>query len=94
MTHNTKGPSSLTIQTHVLRHPAIHPLPPEHHYVGRIKGLKKRLAEHNPGDTTYTNEFKPWKILSYHAFCDEIKAQRFERYLKTRSGRAFAIKHF
>ncbi len=67
---------------------------PEHHYVGSTKDLKKRLAEHNAGDTHHTNQFKPWKILSYHAFSAEIKAQRFERYLKTGSGRAFAIKHF
>jgi putative endonuclease len=67
---------------------------PEHHYIGSTQDLKKRLEDHNSGDTAHTAQFKPWKILTYHAFSDLEKAQRFERYLKTGTGRAFAKKHF
>lgn len=62
-------------------------------YKGSTSDLKKRLARHNSGADTATKNFKPWKIEFYAAFPDKEKADAFERYLKTGSGRAFAKKH-
>ena len=35
-------------------------------------------------------KYKPWKLISYHAFADERRAREFEYNLKSGSGRAFA----
>jgi hypothetical protein len=45
--------------------------------------------------TIYTHtKYKPWKIKNVIWFDDAEKAIAFERYLKSRSGRAFAKRHF
>jgi hypothetical protein len=36
----------------------------------------------------------PWEILACFAFQEKEKAAAFEKYLKSASGRAFAIRHF
>jgi len=41
-----------------------------------------------------TATLRPWKIVLYVAFDSRIQAQRFERYLKSGSGHAFANRHF
>ena len=64
------------------------------HYTGFTKDLKKRIVKHNKGDVSYTSKFRPWKIHAYVAFSSEERARSFERYLKSHSGRAFAMKHF
>ena len=63
-------------------------------YVGCTQDLKKRFGEHNRGESTHTKKFMPWKLVGYSAFSDHNKADNFEAYLKTASGRAFAKKHF
>ncbi|MEQ8285750.1 GIY-YIG nuclease family protein [Thalassospira sp.] len=67
---------------------------PEHFYVGITGDLNKRLAQHNDGMSVHTNKFKPWKIRTGIRFDDSSKAEEFEKYLKSSSGRAFAKKHF
>lgn len=67
---------------------------PEHYYIGITADIERRLAEHNSGKSIHTNKFKPWKLVAYTAFVEEIKAKNFETYLKTGSGRAFSKKHF
>jgi predicted GIY-YIG superfamily endonuclease len=62
-------------------------------YVGSTSNLKRRLAEHNTGKSTHTNKFKPWILSAYVALPDQALAQRFELYLKSGSGRAFAARH-
>lgn len=37
-------------------------------------------------------KFKLWKIKNYFAFDNKSKAEKFENYLKTQSGRAFCKK--
>ncbi len=66
---------------------------PEEHYVGLTSDLSKRLAAHNAGQSPHTSKYRPWQIVSYHAFADPAKAAAFEKYLKTGSGRAFKSKH-
>jgi putative endonuclease len=65
---------------------------PEKFYVGSTNDLKRRFAEHNQGKSTHPNKHMPWKLKTYIAFSNEQQAFEFERYLKTSSGRAFAIK--
>ena len=66
---------------------------PDQIYIGSTHGLRKRLAEHNAGSAIHTNNFKPWDLLGYVALHDRTLAERFERYLKSGSGRAFAARH-
>ena len=65
---------------------------PERHYTGVTSDLKARLAKHNVGDVPHTSKYAPWRISTYVAFVDEVRAHAFEKYLKSSSGRAFARK--
>ncbi len=67
---------------------------PEQRYIGFTTDLKKRVAVHNAGGSMHTSKYKPWELVSYHAFHEESRAREFEHYLKTGSGRAFANKRF
>ena len=67
---------------------------PDQIYVGYTRNLKERIATHNAGGSVYTELHRPWKLVAFHAFEDELKAIRFERYLKSSSGKAFAKKRF
>jgi putative endonuclease len=64
----------------------------EHFYVGLTNDLKGRLSRHNSGAVPHTHKSRPWRIKTAVAFTDNDRAARFERYLKTSSGRAFAKK--
>jgi len=66
---------------------------PERKYVGITDNPERRLKEHNNGQSNHTNKFKPWKLMTYVAFDNLLKAQAFEKYLKSHSGRAFTKKH-
>jgi len=63
-------------------------------YVGYTANMKRRLSEHNRGNSIHTNKYKPWSLRVYIAFDDERRAADFEAYLKTASGRAFMSKRF
>jgi putative endonuclease len=67
---------------------------PECHYVGVTSQLRERLVWHNEGPCGYTTAYRPWRMVVSLEFPDEPAARRFERYLKTGSGRAFAKRHF
>jgi predicted GIY-YIG superfamily endonuclease len=64
------------------------------HYTGLTQDLEARLLAHNAGQVSHTSKFRPWRIENAFAFRSREKAATFERYLKSHSGRAFAIKHF
>jgi predicted GIY-YIG superfamily endonuclease len=64
----------------------------EHFYIGLTEGLHERLKTHNAGEVPHTAKFCPWRINTAIAFSSRDRASRFERYLKTASGRAFAKK--
>ncbi len=64
------------------------------HYVGYTTDLRKRIQKHNNGEVPHTSKYLPWKIKTVVAFTDKSKALKFEKYLKSHSGRAFAKKHF
>lgn len=63
-------------------------------YTGFTEDLKVRLRQHNAGESTHTSKFSPWKLRFYCAFNDRSKAEAFEAYLKSASGRAFQKRHF
>ena len=67
---------------------------PERHYVGIASDPQARLAWHNNGPCGYTTDYRPWMITVVIEFPTEQQAVRFERYLKSGSGRAFAQRHF
>ena len=67
---------------------------PGERYVGVTHDLKLRLAQHNNGESPYTAEMRPWRLVAYMAFSSQRKAEAFEIYLKSGSGHAFARKHF
>ncbi|MCY4599683.1 MAG: GIY-YIG nuclease family protein [Acidobacteria bacterium] len=67
---------------------------PRQHYVGLTQNLRCRLAAHNAGRSTHTAKYRPWRIVIAVWFGDAASARRFERYLKSGSGRAFANRHF
>ncbi len=62
--------------------------------MGVTTDIERRLAEHNNGQSVHTNKFRPWRIETFFAFANQRKAEAFEVYLKSHSGRAFSAKHF
>jgi predicted GIY-YIG superfamily endonuclease len=67
---------------------------PDRHYVGITKDIEERLRWHNRGPSGVTVHNRPWSLVVSLEFADSKLAGRFERYLKTGSGRAFAKRHF
>jgi putative endonuclease len=67
---------------------------PDRHYVGRTSNVARRLLWHNAGQNVHTARNRPWRIVVSLEFASDEAAFRFERYLKTGSGRAFAKRHF
>lgn len=65
---------------------------PDKRYTGITSDLDARLAAHNEGKSKHTSKYRPWKLVTAITFADDQKAQAFEKYLKTGSGRAFANK--
>lgn len=67
---------------------------PDKTYIGFTQNLKQRLADHDAGKSLYTKEFRPWSVIGFFGFDQEIKALRFERPLKTNAGRIFLRRYF
>ena len=63
-------------------------------YVGVTADVSARLDAHNAGYCAQTARGRPWQLHVVIAFADESAAVRFERYLKSASGRTFAKLHF
>lgn len=63
-------------------------------YIGITSNINQRLKAHNQGGCAHTSKYAPWRIEAYICFQDDNLAVKFETYLKSGSGRAFAKKHF
>jgi putative endonuclease len=63
-------------------------------YIGLTSDVHQRLSDHNAGRCPHTAKHRPWRHHVVIEFPDEQRAIRFERYLKSGSGRAFAKRHF
>lgn len=68
--------------------------PKPHFDVGRTSDVPSRLAAHNAGHCPHTVRHRPWHLHVLIELPDEPRAIRFECYLKSGSGRAFAKRHF
>jgi len=66
----------------------------KHWYVGVTNNLQRRLQEHNSGHSIHTNKYADWQLVSFTGFQNRKRAEEFENYLKTQSGRAFSKRHF
>jgi predicted GIY-YIG superfamily endonuclease len=65
-----------------------------HRFIGiTSREIDVKLADHNAGKSTCTNQHRPWKIVAHFAFDQQRKAKNFERYLKQGSGQSFANRH-
>jgi len=67
---------------------------PARHYVGLTDNVDARLEWHNRGPSGHTFHHRPWMLVVSMEFRTEAAARRFEKYLKSGSGRAFAKRHF
>jgi putative endonuclease len=67
---------------------------PDRHYVGTTADVESRVDWHNHGPGGHTVRHRPWSLVVVLEFPTERQAVRFEMYLKTASGRAFATRHF
>jgi predicted GIY-YIG superfamily endonuclease len=66
---------------------------PERRYVGLSADVPTRLNAHNAGQNRSTAPWKPWLIDITIEFRTERMAVRFEKYLKSGAGHAFASRH-
>lgn len=66
---------------------------PWRHYTGITNDVQTRLNWHNAGRCGHTSVDRPWSLVVTLEFPSEQDAVRFEKYLKTGSGRAFAKRH-
>ena len=67
---------------------------PARYYTGLTSNLAARLGAHNSGQCPHTASGRPWIVDVIVEFQDERRAVTFERYLKSGSGVAFAMRHF
>lgn len=52
-------------------------------YIGYTIDLKKRITQHNGGQSLATKNRIPYKLIYYEAFIDRIDAKHREEYLKS-----------
>jgi predicted GIY-YIG superfamily endonuclease len=67
---------------------------PSRHYTGLTSDIRKRVILHNTAQSGHTVDHRPWRLVVAVECQDEPTARRFEKYLKSGSGRAFAKRHF
>jgi putative endonuclease len=67
---------------------------PERRYVGVTANPAARLTAHNAGQNRSTAQWTPWFMDVCVEFRTERVALRFERFLKSGAGHAFAKRHF
>lgn len=63
-------------------------------YVGSTPDLKQRLEAHQKGQVQSTKAYAPMTLKSYVAVETETTARALEKYFKSGSGKAIAIKRF
>lgn len=63
-------------------------------YTGCTSNLNKRLLAHQSGKVSFTKSRLPFELVTFISFNDRRKAFKFEKYLKSGSGKAFSQKRF
>lgn len=56
------------------------------HYIGFTTDLRKRLIEHNQGES-FSTKRSQWRCIYYEATIESSDARRREKYFKTSQGR-------
>jgi len=56
-------------------------------YAGSTNSIERRLTEHNSGQTTYTKNTGPYRLIYEERYNTRIEARRRELFLKTGKGR-------
>jgi putative endonuclease len=51
-------------------------------YVGFSSDLRKRIIEHNSGESLHTKKYLPWILVYYEAYLSKKDAMERERQLK------------
>jgi predicted GIY-YIG superfamily endonuclease len=62
-------------------------------YTGITNNLEERMKGHSTGRVKSTMNILPVALVTYTVFTDKYLAYKFEKYLKSGSGRAFAKRH-
>ena len=57
------------------------------YYIGKTKDLRRRLSDHNSGQSISTKKRIPYRLGYYEDFIDKIDAGKREVYLKSGYGR-------
>jgi predicted GIY-YIG superfamily endonuclease len=65
-----------------------------HFYIGTTENFRERIRKHHADVSGHAAKYRPWKLKTYVALDAKGKAFRFERYLKSGSGRVFCKRHF
>ncbi|PIS13399.1 MAG: excinuclease ABC subunit C [Candidatus Tagabacteria bacterium CG09_land_8_20_14_0_10_41_14] len=58
-------------------------------YTGNTNDLRKRLRQHNSGQSTWTKRGIPWELIYYEACLNEEDARSRELYLKSGMGKRY-----
>jgi putative endonuclease len=61
-------------------------------YIGYSANLRRRLAQHEAGDSVATAHRGPWKLIYYEAYLEETDARGREEFLKSGLGRKHLAK--
>lgn len=56
------------------------------YYIGYTQNLKRRIKEHNNGLNFSTKHSRPWKLIFFEGYRNNLDAKRREKYLKTSQG--------
>jgi len=67
---------------------------PQNRYIGVTSDVEARVNAHNAGQNASTASWRPWGLDVTIEFRTEQMALRFEKYLKSGAGHAFASRHF
>lgn len=63
-------------------------------YVGSTGDLRERVHTHQSGKVRSTRAYRPVSLSAYVAVKTELIARQLERYFKSGSGKAVAMKRF
>jgi putative endonuclease len=63
-----------------------------HFYIGSAVNLVSRIADHNAGNTAYTKNQRPWKLVYSEEYMNLSDARKREREIKTWKNRTYMIK--
>jgi putative endonuclease len=61
-------------------------------YIGMTGNLRRRLEEHQNGESRSTKELGPWRLIYYEAYQERQDAEGREKILKSGAGHRFLDK--